>query len=926
MSGGAQRVFLGWDGPALERAAEWIHGHLGEDLRDVLVALPGSRAARGLREKLALRARPAWYPPRFLTQGELVDELVLLDRPVAGRLARTLAWSRALADLPRERLELLTARPPESGDLRGSLALAEVVRTLHAELAQEGLGFVRLARGDARPSSAGEARRFEVLAEAQGRWRKELDALGLADPHESRFAAIEAGKIDPARRVVLVGVADINHLLRRLAERLGPRVKALVFAPESEAAAFDELGCLRTEAWKDRDLALPLDRWHVVDGPDAQAERAVSVFAALDGKFAPEEVAIGVCDEEVAPHLERRFAAEGVLAQHAAGTPVEHTRPCRLLAELAAWLPRRAYAPYAALVRHPDLEAAVRERLGGGVDLAAELDAYHERHLPGTIDGRWLAAEDAPIRRAHGALLGLIGDLASSDPRPLAAWPEALRSFLAAVYSAPLDPKQEGDRVLAESFAILSDALEEIESLPGDLGATLAPAAEAIDLALSIVRGASVPPRAPAPGEAAVELLGWLELPLDDAPALLVTGFQEGFVPRSRRDDAFLPDGLRKKLGLPCADDRVARDLYAAGALVASRKEIAFVSGRRSRTGDPLLPSRFLFHAPKAELLERVDRSRRTPPRPRRPPSSGSGRYALPRLERAPELRSMDVTAFGDYLRSPYGFYLKHVLGVETLDDSAREMDPRGVGSLAHSVLERLGRSDLRDSSDEKELERWLRDEVRELGRRRFGARPLPAVGIQLAQLAHRLAFFARAHARRAAEGWRVLQVEWKPEKEAQLHLAGGAAPMPLHGKIDRIDVLDRGDGEREWAILDYKTSASAKSPERAHRSRGEWRDLQLPLYTLLAVELGFEEPPSLGYFSIGKDETETGVALAKWTPDDLEEAYEAAREVVRSVRAGRFFELGRDFPEEPILRALAGRGLVEPPEEEVGASEAGSG
>src|SRR5260221_8175082 len=900
MAAGAQRVFLGWGCSALEDAAKWILDQRGEDLDDVLIALPGSRAARALRQRLALRAKPSWTPPRILTQGELIDEMVVTSRPVAGRLARTLAWARALGELPRARLERLASRPPESGDRRGVLALAETVRALHADLAEEGIGFERLASGADRPSNASEARRFEVLAEAQARWHAILAELGVADPHESRFTAIDAGDIDAKRSVILVGVADMNRLLRHLVQRLGPRVTALVLAPESEADAFDELGCLRTEAWKDRDLDLPLERWHVVAGPDAQAQRALEILASFDARFAPEDVTIGVCDEEVAPHLERRLAEAGVVARHAAGTPQPHTRPHRLLADLAAWLPRRAFGAYGAFVRHPDVEAALRARLA--IDVAAALDDYHDLHLPGVIDGHWLRGRDEKVREAHDAILALLGALALMEARPLVGWPPAIRAFLGAIYAEALDVADETQRVLVESLAVLSDALAEIERLPGVLGRTPSTAAEAIELVLETCRGNAISPRAPESGEPVIEVLGWLELRLDEACALVVTGFQEGFVPRSRRDDPFLPDGVRRKLGLPCAYDRVARDLYAATALVHSRTEVAFVSGRKSRTGDPLLPSRLAFHVPKRELLARVDRLNGAGDGERWRRIAGvtaGARYVLPRFEPAPQRDSMSVTAFGHFLRSPYAFYLQHVLQLETLDDSAREMDPLAFGSLAHDVLEAVGRSEVRDSTDAAEIERWLRDEVDAIGLRRFGPRPQPAVGLQLAQLAFRFEFFARVQAQRASEGWRIHRVEWKPEKQVELAfgsgelvLGAGEAPMKLRGKIDRVDVRERpGSSATEWAILDYKTGSAGKGPDAGHRrTGGGWRELQPPPYTLVARELRLPREPQLCLFKIGEDGAPAGVGISPSSTDRLGSALEAARDVVRSVRTGEFF------------------------------------
>src|SRR5262245_51220638 len=123
-SGGPRRVFLGWERPVLHSAARWILAELGAELGDVLVAVPGARAARRLRELLALSAPAGWVPPRVLTQGELVDELVRLERPAAGRLVRTLAWERALGELSGAERALLQRPRAGSDEARERLRLA----------------------------------------------------------------------------------------------------------------------------------------------------------------------------------------------------------------------------------------------------------------------------------------------------------------------------------------------------------------------------------------------------------------------------------------------------------------------------------------------------------------------------------------------------------------------------------------------------------------------------------------------------------------------------------------------------------------------------------------------------------------------------------------------------------------------------------
>ena len=80
---------------------------------------------------------------------------------------------------------------------------------------------------------------------------------------------------------------------------------------------------------------------------------------------------------------------------------------------------------------------------------------------------------------------------------------------------------------------------------------------------------------------------------------------------------------------------------------------------------------------------------------------------------------------------------------------------------------------------------------------------------------------------------------------------------MFLRGRIDRIDVQE-SSGKR--MIFDYKTSDTAKSPEKAHRKKsGEWIDLQLPLYRHLVADLGIEGPVELAYIILPKDISRVG-------------------------------------------------------------------
>ena len=107
----------------------------------------------------------------------------------------------------------------------------------------------------------------------------------------------------------------------------------------------------------------------------------------------------------------------------------------------------------------------------------------------------------------------------------------------------------------------------------------------------------------------AVELLGWLELLWEDAPHLVVAGFNDGRVPEAVVSDAFLPESLREQLGLKTNAARFARDAYLLAALAAPRGQggqLDLLVGKVSTAGDPLRPSRLLLLCDDAMLPARV--------------------------------------------------------------------------------------------------------------------------------------------------------------------------------------------------------------------------------------------------------------------------------------------------------------------------------
>ncbi|MEX2611233.1 MAG: PD-(D/E)XK nuclease family protein [Gemmatimonadota bacterium] len=966
-----ERTFLGWDAPALPAAVAHLADRYADanagalTLRDCVLAVPGKRAGRRVKELLVAEAERRGLrlvPPRVTTPGSLPELLRPPARPVAsGALCRRV-WADTLRALRPEQAVRLFAEAPAGEDLRGWVALGRQLETLHREVAAGGLTFQDVAERCGGELLFDDSPRWLLLADLQAAYAEALERLGFTDRYLARVAALDAAEAAEAAdgpEVWLLGVAELPVVVRRLLAALpAGRLHALIHAPADMADAFDELGCVIPAFWTDYPVPVEDGQLLVVEGPADQAAATAGLLARLEGAYSADEIAVGAPDAEVVPYLAERLAEAGVPARHAEGLPVRATAPYRFLEAVAEVLEGGSAEAWAALARHPDLWRWLRTA-GAGFDHAGAtalrspdawlepLDSYLARHLPARLGRSLPGGADARGRAGVGALVQAVGGLtrALRGSKPVREWMPLLMELLLDVYGTQrLNRHVHEDRVLLAACTKLRDAAGELAAVATAADQACAPAV-AIRILLDDAAGEAI---APEPEEAAVEILGWLEMHLDDAPVAILTGVNEPYLPASLNADPFLPDALRAALGLEDNARRQARDAYQLSAILHTRAHAGVIVGRRSAAGDPLRPSRLALAATGAPLAERVRAffGHEAPVSGWAAAAGGAGAEgdATPvsafRLPPDPELRAAEpidrlaVTAFRGLLQDPYMFALERVLGLHTLDDDAREMDGLVFGDFAHKVLERFGRSDLTSQTDVGVLAAGLDGILDTLAEARFGNGARPAVRLQLAQLRARLHAFAKWQAEHAAAGWRIVGVECATEDEGVPFEVDGA-PVHLTGRVDRIDYHAE---EEAWMVLDYKTGDRAHTPEDTHR-RGrsgarEWVDLQLPLYRHILPAVCVDANNRLvtpkidhvmfGYLTLCAEADHVGACFAEWSAAELAEADEAARGCVRMLRRNVFaWEPGARAYAHADVKALLGEGRLLSPEDEVdGADE----
>lgn len=896
-----ERIFLGLDDP-LGKVAELLLAARGAetagaiDLSRVLVVTPGARAGRRCLAALSEVAKARGVrvvPPKTVTPGQLELELRgSASSPPATPTEVRLAVVQAMRQASEEDRRLLTGG--EVND-RGLRALADRLISADRELAIEARDWLEVAE-QVRTLGADEGRYLAIGRVFESVVRI-LAAEGLSEPERSRRELLTR-KASPDLEVVLVGMVELPRRLRKALD--GVNVRPMVLADPRLEDCFDAWGALEPSRWPAAAPEVPLDRILVEDKPIDVAESVVEQLAIAvdDGQDIHGDLTVVLADESLSEVVGRELEATGYPVHLGPGRPVLQLAPAVELATVARFLESRTVEGLRALLGHPGIERAlVAEGVGtGGLAPLAAIDVWLRHQHPRALSEDWIGDPDEQdirkelrearimLQQLDASVTRIFAALSGAD-RPPAEWMPEVLSLLARMH-----PDEETDPWLDPALARIQEAATAHADAAGNLQTPVS-AAESIDMLLGGLATARV--RLPSV-ERSIEVIGWLETPFEPAGRLVLAGFNHGAVPLRSGVDGILTENLRRALGLPHEESRVARDAWVLSTVEA--RDSTYIVGRRDVRGEGLLPSSLFLRNAGVELARRVVALFENP-RPivksgveetrfmRPDPPADSVGLPVP-------LDRIRVTAFREYLRCPHAFWLRHVLNLDRPDPMGSELDPRGFGNVLHAVVERYGRrlepeKILAASDIDSIMNEYLDEELAKLA----GDAPSMGIRLQARTIRRRLARVAEVQAIENQSGWRIHKVEH--EMRVPLEIPG-EPPITVSGKVDRID----HHPELGWRVLDFKTSDKGLGPDAAHYAQRnqEWKDLQLPLYRhLLADELQriHEGPIRTGYFLAPANLANVRIEMSSFIEEFHDEAIETAREVVRGIRSG-YFPTGR--------------------------------
>lgn len=907
-----RRVDLNWDTPVLRSATRWLVEEFGADgrldLGNFIVALPTARSRRRLLQMLVAEAEAQSLlltPPDLTTIGRLPEHLYQQEKPLASELTRRMAWIEAIKRSDQEEVVSIFPRI-RSGEIRDFMAAATILQRLHTRLASDIFSFRSVEREIDKLSEFPETARWKTLAAIQSNYYKILEEVDLWDQQAARSVAVRKNQCRTDKQIILIGVADLNRSMRGMLEQVAANVTTIVFCDPDHSSRFDAFGGILTEQWINQDLQIGNEKFLVVEDPADQGFAVANFLSNLTGDFHADQITVGAPDTGIIPQIERSLRSVGLEPRNLIGIQFEQSASIRLLVTIREFLKRSDFASFAEMVRHPDLYRWINKVTEKDGSWLAQLDQHQNNRLPGRVElgrkGQFPAGKDknGKPRKPHLAqVFAAVEDLltpVASGTKPIQDWADPWTRIILEIYGdRELSEKKLHDRLLIKSCEAISQAFTDHQEMPEEWQIQLT-ASEALDLA---IQASSLQAITDEPSHGAVEIAGWLDLRLDDADVIVVTSFNDQYVPAVENAGLFLPNSLCRDLGIEDNDRRYARDTYFLGMINAARKNLLLIAGRKQTTGDPLVPSRLMMATDPANVALRAKAFFSHPGSEDRKfwlANPGTlpavQKFGIPNpadFDELEDIKRTSVTRFKQYLQCPYRYYLNRIAKLEIVVDNAREMDGGTFGTLAHDVLFDFAMDkSIKNSVNSVEIANYLSERLDHHVDAYFEKTRLPAASVQIEQLRVRLDLFAELQANHRLSGWEIIYAE----QEVFHDLMVDGRPFTINGIIDRVD---RHQETGQIFVWDYKTSDAGDEPEWTHWSPSKgWVDLQLPLYRHLVTELEFEDPNfenvGMGYILLPRDLKKIKFAPANWKPYQLEQADLKAFEVIRNLREKVFW------------------------------------
>lgn len=912
--------FIGWEKSALELVGEKLLALMRDEpdtFRRATIVVPTAESGRRLKEWMAVQAGKPLLMPRMALAGQLIPargENIATDLETLAAWVEVLteklngsedAWDDTLFALPQQKENWALGTAQRLMQLQRQLVQYDVDLQEVEQIIRKSGGLL-CETAETRESLSGRERESWLgVADAEmTRWQHlqglfasvdaRLKSMGKLPLHEAEEAEIRHPRRRHENAVIIVACLpeispQVQRYLKKLETERAGSVRIWVNVQPGQAGIdIDRCGCIDHEYWLKHEFGKEmLPESSITMSSTAQRMAQAAVRDACG--YEPDAVVLGACDAEFLPALVTEFSKQAVVGTREKGWRIHIPEGRSFMGADAAGVVERLaavcmgrdqVAEWEPLLRNEAMQLSYGEAGFDGHGFCVLLDRLMRSHFPSQMSYlEKLLNPEYPLpglSKSQGQLPGTPQDDEAGAPPEMVkidrmrTWSifryvQKVRSAVEACradmgsglrqVAAALKAAYSGRPLLQQAVEKMTEQMAEVAAFVRSHRAM--PESIVWALLRHLVREKGRKLLETDREDTHLDALGWRELPFARGKRIILTGFHDGCVPEEPATDSFLPDSLRKALGMPCRDTREARDSFLLTTLLMRDEcDVRIHMSRLSAdgSGTPLSPSSLLFRCGGEQLVTRVKNLFREldaedeldsyaawklkslkPLRAEQPPPDAEA--GADEMEPIEEMEPVKLIAphwenkkYADiehgfspseikrFLSCPLRFWMEQALHIspwEVCKADKVEMEANEYGTLLHCVLEDVARRypKWQDVSAEADVRDYAEARLNARMTERYGEKLLPPMTLQKIKMQQSLKQFVSWHCHELQAGWECFDCEHKVD-DWYLDLPDGT-----RARISmRADRIDRNGKTGAWRVIDYKTHD--KPPKWEHLER----------------------------------------------------------------------------------------------------------
>ncbi len=835
------RVFLDWCEPILKSASHYIVQKYKNndilDLREVSIVTAGSKPQKRLVELLLLeceRENISFIPPRSVTPKSLIFELITSSKKLLTEFQSFLFFIKALQNKKELVEKEFLKKDYQKSNLSSYISLSRTIYSLYEEISVANISFEDISKKAIELDIFNDGARWEFLQEIYEEYKNLLKEYNASDIFIERQDFLKfPNNIDDTKDLIFVNVPYLNPIFRDILNNIECRKTFLIFAPENKKEYFDELGTLNFPKWLKESVDIDDDNIFIANNAVSLGNIVKDTLIDLSKNYSAKDIIVAVTDDSLILPIKKEVLKSGINIVSVREKKLSSSSLYKFIDLLKNYVDVPTYENFSNLVRHSDiLDYLILKDDTLTTDIIlSSLDEYAILHFPYYFKKELIIKNESNVKDKNTIenikkIFNIIEQFfkMNDNEASIGIFLDFILNIIVEIYqNLELSKSNNEDKVLIEVFEsyrkIIISLSEKIEGFEINFSFS-----QVLSLLNSLVLDINI---GAISYDETVEIQGWLEVQNDDSSVAILLGLSEGKWPESISQDEFLPNSLRKILGLMDNDKRYVRDLFMLKSIIASRDKVYFVPLKTNLDSSENLMSKLLLTSDSKTNAKRIlkfydaenyfDEDIEN--------KNNDISFLLEPKITSYNLERISVSQFKQYHACPYRYYLKYILKLDSIDSLQNELDPLAYGNLFHELFYRFGISKIKDSEDKNEIDNFLLKELSKYIDENFGKDYLPTIDVQLEGVKNMLFNFSSWQSCRKSRGWVIKEVE-KSFDDFYMNVNG--KNIKITGRIDRIDYNEKED---RYIIYDYKTGSSKYDESAVYGPRKGWTDWQMPIY-----------------------------------------------------------------------------------------------